>query len=89
LQTYLKAIHIVVGHQLVVKYRDGSSRLCKIIEKRQLNTEKESFIYYIHYFDFNRRMDEWITTDRILQYPSSANSIIAMQHKCGGSKINA
>ena len=31
--------------------------------------------YYIHYEDFNRRMDEWITIDRILKFPSEGNRL--------------
>lgn len=29
--------------------------------------------YYVHYFDFNRRMDEWIEDNRIVSFPSVAN----------------
>jgi len=33
----------------------------------------QRFKYYIHYRNFNRRMDEWITQDRIVSPPSVGN----------------
>ena len=33
----------------------------------------QRFKYYIHYRNFNRRMDEWITQDRIISPPSIGN----------------
>lgn len=62
------------SNYLVVKYRDGSHRLAKIIEKNSKVVEKKTvWQYYVHYNDFNRRMDEWIISDRIVQLPSTAN----------------
>lgn len=61
-----------IGHYLVVKYRDGSNRLAKIIESAVAPNPKATQ-YYIHYSDFNRRMDEWIAAQRIVSYPSEAN----------------
>jgi len=34
----------------------------------------QTFKYYIHYRDFNRRMDEWITQERIVSPPSVGNA---------------
>jgi len=39
---------------LVVRYRDGSSRLARIIEREKSNQSNE-WQYYVHYHDFNRR----------------------------------
>lgn len=61
------------NHFIVVRYRDDSPRLAKILAKS--GETLEAYRYYVHYLDFNRRMDEWITKDRILVYPSSANSV--------------
>jgi hypothetical protein len=62
----------------------ASIRLCDIIDRAQITATAETsgsllsaasnWRYYIHYRDFNRRMDEWITTDRILSPPSVGNS---------------
>jgi hypothetical protein len=35
---------------------------------------QQRFRYYIHYRNFNRRMDEWITMERIISPPSVGNS---------------
>ena len=35
--------------------------------------DEPHYRYYVHYEDFNRRMDEWVETKRIQQPPSVAN----------------
>ncbi|KAJ8599253.1 hypothetical protein CTAYLR_006211 [Chrysophaeum taylorii] len=55
-----------VGSTLLVRWTpDGSARLCTVIERGVGR-------YYVHYHDFNRRMDEWIRSDRVLEKPSKA-----------------
>lgn len=57
-----------------------SIRLCDIIDRTQVTldaytpNERQEWRYYVHYRDFNRRMDEWITIDRIVSPPSVGNS---------------
>ncbi|KAL7530860.1 hypothetical protein ACHAXR_007351, partial [Thalassiosira sp. AJA248-18] len=54
--------------------------LADIIDRRSLHTHLENsnplqkFKYYIHYRNFNRRMDEWITMERIVSPPSVGNA---------------
>ena len=63
-----------ISNFLVVEYRDGSHRLAKIIEKMTKTVDKKlGYQYYVHYTDFNRRMDEWIGSERIFLLPSAAN----------------
>lgn len=71
---------LVIGHFVVVTFRDGSNRLAKIICTSSRPTRGagdisrvQNWEYYVHYVDFNRRMDEWITIDRIVKLPSVAN----------------
>lgn len=64
-----------IGHCLIVKYRDESNRLAKIIER--MHNKDGTYQYYIHYFDFNRRMDEWIDPDRVTSKPTIANPLEA------------
>lgn len=63
----------------------ASIRLCDIIDRApissstvetnsSLQNSASNWRYYIHYRDFNRRMDEWITTDRVVSPPSVGNS---------------
>jgi histone acetyltransferase MYST1 len=64
-----------LGHCMIVQYRDGSHRLAKIIERNGVKgvTNDNDWQYYVHYHDFNRRMDEWVKVPRIISYPSIAN----------------
>ena len=85
---YVKDIHIDehplnIGSHVVVRYRDGSNRLAKIVETSSNTTTQltRNIQYYIHYLDFNRRMDEWIPPSRIVQYPSEADVIAEDREK--------
>ena len=54
---------------------DGSSRtvrLCDIIDRA--NVPDKGWRYYVHYRDFNRRMDEWIGIERVVSPPSIGNA---------------
>lgn len=55
-----------IGQVVLVLYRDGSQRTAKIID-RSLSVIDGTSRYYVHYHDFNRRMDEWILPNRILE----------------------
>ena len=55
------------GSVIEVSYQEGDVRLCDIIDRTSAGTD---YRYYIHYRDFNRRMDEWISMDRIVSPPS-------------------
>ena len=48
-----------------------SVRLCDIIDRLPVG---DSWRYYVHYRDFNRRMDEWINVSRIVSPPSVGNA---------------
>jgi len=48
--------------------------LADIIDRLPLNSNPQTFKYYIHYRSFNRRMDEWITMERIVSPPSVGNA---------------
>lgn len=69
-----------IGSYIIVTYRDGSNRLAKIIETNH-GTSGRNIEYYIHYYDFNRRMDEWIYPTRIVKYPKEANPIGASREQ--------
>jgi histone acetyltransferase MYST1 len=49
-----------------------SVRLCDVIDR--VPTDDGKWRYYVHYRDFNRRMDEWIGMDRIVSPPSVGNA---------------
>lgn len=49
-------------------------RLCDIIDRVQVSNDPGKYRYYVHYRDFNRRMDEWISMERIVSPPSVGNA---------------
>lgn len=52
---------IVIGCKAYV-LKEGEYRLAEILQEHNKKGRK---IYYVHYDDFNKRLDEWITPDRI------------------------
>ena len=52
---------------------DNSERFCDIIEREQSQKTGE-WHYYVHYHDFNRRMDEWILPSAVVKPPSVAGA---------------
>ena len=63
-----------VGSYIIVQYRDGSHRVAKIIQRSHnnntSNTNQSETKLYVHYNDFNRRMDEWIDLKRVISIAS-------------------
>jgi hypothetical protein len=52
----------------------ASVRLCDVIDRVPDPAADGKWRYYVHYRDFNRRMDEWIGMDRIASPPSVGNA---------------
>ncbi|KAH3902334.1 probable Histone acetyltransferase ESA1 [Saccharomycodes ludwigii] len=52
---------IFIGCKCFVE-KDGKQRLAEILS---INTKNIGPAFYVHYEDFNKRLDEWITSDRI------------------------
>ncbi|KAJ1459456.1 acyl-CoA N-acyltransferase [Pelagophyceae sp. CCMP2097] len=69
-----------VGANLTVRWTpDASARLCTIVDRTKIVSddapkegEPSLWRYYVHYHDFNRRMDEWILESRVLEPPTVA-----------------
>eukprot|EP00899_Mesostigma_viride_P003829 jgi/Mesvir1/13447/Mv16512-RA.1 len=51
-----------VGTRVMCLWRDKKYHQVKIIERRKLETG--GYEYYVHYTEFNRRLDEWATLDQ-------------------------
>lgn len=63
---------IDLNYLIKAQMKDGSWVLAKIVDcrpLRNLDPKKKrteySYEYYVHYIDFDRRMDEWINRNRI------------------------
>lgn len=55
-----------VGTRVLCKWRDGKFHPVKIIERRKLpNGATNDYEYYVHYTEFNRRLDEWVKLDQL------------------------
>lgn len=52
---------IALGCKVWVSKEDGE-RMAEILQQ---NTRKGRKVFYVHYQDYNKRLDEWITPDRI------------------------
>ncbi|KYR02714.1 HAM group protein [Tieghemostelium lacteum] len=48
------------GSHIYCKWRDDQYHKCEIIEKRESEVESGTYDYYVHYNEFNRRLDEWV-----------------------------
>jgi len=46
------------------KWRDGEMHKCEILDSREGQTPG-TWEYYVHYQEFNRRLDEWVNEDRL------------------------
>eukprot|EP00698_Gefionella_okellyi_P013439 TRINITY_DN3680_c0_g1_i1.p1 TRINITY_DN3680_c0_g1~~TRINITY_DN3680_c0_g1_i1.p1 ORF type:complete len:404 (+),score=63.46 TRINITY_DN3680_c0_g1_i1:34-1212(+) len=62
-----------LGVKLPCRWRDGQWHMCEIVEVRQTAKEQE---YYVHYSDFNKRLDEWVNAER---FNTSAISLAAQE----------
>lgn len=62
---------ISVGEKYLIRWKSGDVHPAEVIEKRilkkqQLNLRGSSESeYYVHYTGFDRRLDEWVTEDRV------------------------
>ncbi|ETV69838.1 hypothetical protein, variant 4 [Aphanomyces astaci] len=54
-----------VGAILVALWMGETERTCVVIDRKATTAGK--FKYYVHWHDFNRRMDEWINADEIVR----------------------
>jgi histone acetyltransferase MYST1 len=52
-------LQLAVGQRWKVAWRDGSYHSAEVVEYQ------EGRGVYVHYLDFDRRLDEWVTEDRI------------------------
>jgi len=50
------------GTFVMCQWRDNIYHKCEIIETRESEHGRE---YYIHYVEFNRRLDEWVSAERL------------------------
>ncbi|MQM12919.1 hypothetical protein Taro_045840 [Colocasia esculenta] len=60
-----------VGTRMMCRWRDAKFHPVKVIERRKLPAATSSsggaheYEYYVHYTEFNRRLDEWVKLDQL------------------------
>ncbi|CAM9619354.1 unnamed protein product [Chrysoparadoxa australica] len=73
---------------LVVHFaRRNKDMFADVIERASISAEANNpnpamrYKYYVHYHGLNRRMDEWIGSDRIVMLPSQARAALAAREE--------
>ncbi|CAK8564802.1 unnamed protein product [Lathyrus sativus] len=55
-----------VGTRVMCRWRDGKYHPVKVIERRRVHgCGPNDYEYYVHYTEFNRRLDEWVKLDQL------------------------
>ncbi|KAK7601085.1 hypothetical protein V9T40_008526 [Parthenolecanium corni] len=75
-EIYDSATSLIEGCRLAVKMKHSDDwPLAEILSTKDVNTMR---MYYVHYIDYNKRLDEWVTEDRLdtrkVQYPRKDGS---------------
>ncbi|XP_058053545.1 histone acetyltransferase KAT8-like [Anopheles bellator] len=65
---------LVIGDDYMVQRQDGSWHPAQLIQSRQNPCDPKQQEYYIHYEGLNRRLDQWVTRDRISSDPMPGSS---------------
>ncbi|XP_058116493.1 histone acetyltransferase KAT8-like [Anopheles ziemanni] len=75
---------LVIGEEYMVQRQDGSWHLAQLIQSRQNPCDPKQLEYYIHYEGLNRRLDQWVTRDRISSDPMTAGGSPTGSGEVGG-----
>eukprot|EP00268_Persea_americana_P049527 TRINITY_DN5313_c0_g1_i5.p1 TRINITY_DN5313_c0_g1~~TRINITY_DN5313_c0_g1_i5.p1 ORF type:complete len:399 (+),score=53.03 TRINITY_DN5313_c0_g1_i5:76-1272(+) len=54
-----------VGTRVLCRWRDGKYHPVKVIERRRILSGPNDYEYYVHYTEFNRRLDEWVKLEQL------------------------
>ncbi|RVX22580.1 Histone acetyltransferase of the MYST family 2 [Vitis vinifera] len=55
-----------VGTRVMCRWRDGKYHPVKVIERRKMHIGGvNDYEYYVHYTEFNRRLDEWVKLEQL------------------------
>ncbi|KOM43069.1 hypothetical protein LR48_Vigan05g067300 [Vigna angularis] len=55
-----------VGTRVMCRWRDSKYHPVKVIERRKVhNAIPSDYEYYVHYTEFNRRLDEWVKLEQL------------------------
>ncbi|XP_066905990.1 histone acetyltransferase KAT8 [Halyomorpha halys] len=63
---------IQIGHHYMVKRKDNVWVKAEVIQRR-FNKQGKFTEYYVHYDSLNRRLDEWVPSDRIIHHNNESS----------------
>jgi hypothetical protein len=70
-----------ISDHILVKYdKDDSNRIAKILKEKDNS-------YYIHYQDFDKRLDEWITREKIIEKLDLNNDLKTLSNSSSTSTL--
>lgn len=78
------ATNLKPNTQVFARWRDGTERRAIVIERRPVNNElgqeTNRWRYYLHWLDFNRRMDSWVNDEHI-RYDAEGDMLLKLEEK--------
>jgi histone acetyltransferase MYST1 len=79
--------NIIPGTRIYSKYRDGTERKAIVIDRRAIKNERgeDTWKYYIHWLDFNRRMDTWVDAAGV-RYDTEGDEIAKREARARAEK---
>jgi histone acetyltransferase MYST1 len=81
------SLPLEVGTRVLCRWRDGKLHPVKVIERRKLSTGPDDYQYYVHYNEFNRRLDEWVNLEQLELESVEADADEKVEDKAGGLKM--
>ena len=54
------------------RWDDGTEHVCEILDQRPIE-EEGTTSYYVHYVDFDRRLDDWVKEERMSDAPAEGD----------------
>eukprot|EP00249_Psilotum_nudum_P018913 c27018_g1_i1 orf=366-1529(-) len=80
------SVPLEVGTRVMCRWRDDKYHPVKIIERRKL-TGLNDYQYYVHYTEFNRRLDEWVKVEQLDVESVETDADEKIEDKGGGLKM--
>eukprot|EP00250_Pteridium_aquilinum_P010386 c19349_g1_i1 orf=764-2050(+) len=81
------ALPLEVGTRVLCRWRDNKYHPVRIIERRKLSSGPNDYQYYVHYTEFNRRLDEWVKLDQLELDSVEQEADEKVDDKAGGLKM--
>lgn len=81
------ALPLEVGAGVLCRWRDGKLHPVKVVDRRKLRAGSDDYQYYVHYDEFDKRLDEWVNWDQLELECVGADANGKTEEKAGGKKL--